>query len=573
MSKARNEDTNNRIRFAFGIIVLFAALIMARLFFLQVVSGSYYKTQAQRQQNFSQILTPRRGNIYMRERSGELMPVVSTKEGYLAYINPKKLQNPKAVYEKLSGIITLDEKDFFERASKPDDPYEVVARRFERDAARKIEELELAGVGIAPEEWRIYPAKTLASHVIGFLGYKNDELEGRYGIERFYENELRGREGYREADRSAGGILLELGRSLFSPPEEGKDIVLTLEPNVQAFLERKLSEIREKWQPARGGGIILEPKTGKILAMAVFPNFDPNNYGKTQDLKTFVNPLVENVFELGSVFKPLTMAAALNENAVTPETTYFDKGYLILDNYRIENFDQKGRGEVTMQKVLEESLNTGAAFAAEKLGKENMRKYFLNYGLDEKTGITLPGEVSGNLSNLYSKREVEYATASFGQGVAVTPLEFANAIAALANGGKLMRPYVVERIIRPGKEDVVIEPEVVREVIRPQTSETISKMLVKVANDALLGGTVKLKHWTAAAKTGTAQIPLENAKGYSEDFLHSFFAWAPGFDAKFLLFLYIEKPQGVKYASQSLSYFYKEIMQFLLTYYEVPPDR
>ncbi|MDP3785034.1 MAG: penicillin-binding protein 2 [bacterium] len=573
MSRPRVEDINNRIRLALLAIILFAVLIGVRLFFLQVASGGYYTTQAARQQNFSQVLTPRRGNIFLREKSGELAPVASTKEGYLVYINPKKLTAPETTYEKLSALTKLDQADFLARASKKDDPYEVVTHRLEREAAEKIENLKLDNVGVAPEEWRVYPAKTLASHVIGFLGYKNEELEGRYGLERFYEAELKGREGYLQASRSAGGILLELGRSLFSPPEEGKDIVLTIEPNVQAFLEKKLSEIREKWKPVRGGGIIMEPQTGKILALGAFPNFDPNSYGKTQNLGTFVNPLVENVFELGSVFKPLTIAAGLNEKVITPETTYFDKGYLVLNGYAIKNFDEKGRGETTMQKVLEESLNTGAAFAAQKLGKENMRKYFLAYGLGEKTGITLPGEVSGNVSNLYSKRDVEYATASFGQGIAVTPLEFARAIGALANGGKVMKLYLVERILRPGREDIVIEPEVIREVISPETSETIKKMLVKVVDEALLGGTVKLKHWTAAAKTGTAQIPLVNAKGYSEDFLHSFFAWAPGFDSRFLLFLYIEKPQGVKYASQSLGPYFQEIMNFLLTYYEVPPDR
>jgi len=424
-----------------------------------------------------------------------------------------------------------------------------------------------------PEEWRTYPLKSLAAHVVGFLGYKDDELIGRYGLEHYFEDELRGNDGYLDADLSAGGVLLELGKNLFEPPEEGHDLVLTIDPNVQVFFEKKLKSIQEKWNPSGGGGIILDPETGKILALAAFPNFDPNTYGETQDLATFINPLVENIFEFGSVFKPLTMAAALNERALTPQTTYFDKGYLILDGYKIENFDQKGRGETTMQKVLEESLNTGAAFAAGKLGKENMRKYFTAYGLGEKTGVELPGEVAGNLSNLYSKRDVEYATASFGQGVSATPLEFARSVAALANGGKIMKPYLVERIVRPGREDVITEPEVVREVITPETSETISKMLVKVVDDALLGGTVKFERFTSAAKTGTAQIPLKNAKGYSEEYLHSFFGWAPGFDAKFLVFLYMEKPQGVLYASQSLGPSWAEIMQFLLTYYEVPPDR
>ncbi|MDP3762746.1 MAG: penicillin-binding protein 2 [bacterium] len=562
-----------RIRLVFALVIAGASLIIVRLFFLQVVSGEYYKTQASRQQNFSQILTPRRGEIYLSDRKGNMLSLASTKEGYLLFINPQKIKEPEAVLEKLKPLVPLERGNFLKRAAKTSDPYEIVAHRLDRAAALAIEELKIEGVGIVPEEWRTYPLKSLAAHVVGFLGYKDDELIGRYGLEHYFEDELRGNDGYLDADLSAGGVLLELGKNLFEPPEEGHDLVLTIDSNVQVFLEKKLKSIQEKWNPSGGGGIIMDPETGKILAMAAFPNFDPNTYGETQSLATFINPLVENIFEFGSVFKPLTMAAALNERVLTPQTTYFDKGYLILDGYKIENFDQKGRGETTMQKVLEESLNTGAAFAAGKLGKENMREYFTAYGLGEKTGVELPGEVAGNLSNLSSKRDVEYATASFGQGVSATPLEFARSIAALANGGKIMKPYLVERIVRPGREDVVTKPEVVREVITPETSETISKMLVKVVDDALLGGTVKFERFTAAAKTGTAQIPLKNAKGYSEEYLHSFFGWAPGFDAKFLVFLYMEKPQGVKYASQSLGPSWAEITQFLLTYYEVPPDR
>src|SRR3989338_7688172 len=562
-----------RIRLVFAIVLAGAALIIARLFFLQVVSGEYNKPQASRQQNFSQILTPRRGEIYLSDRKGNTLSLASTKEGYLLFINPQKIKEPEAVLAKLNPLVPLERENFLKRAAKTGDPYEVVAHRLGRATALAIEELEIEGVGIVPEEWRTYPLKSLAAHVVGFLGYKDDELIGRYGLEHYFEDELRGNDGYLDADLSAGGALLELGKNLFEPPEEGHDLVLTIDPNVQVFFEKKLKSIQEKWNPSRGGGIILDPQTGKILALAAFPSFDPNTYGETQDLATFINPMVENIFEFGSVFKPLTMAAALNERVLTPQTTYFDKGYLILDGYKIENFDRNGRGETTMQKVLEESLNTGATFAAGKLGKENMRKYFTAYGLGEKTGVDLPGEVTGNLSNLYSKRDVEYATASFGQGVSATPLEFARSVAALANGGKIMKPYLVERIVRPGREDVITEPEVVREVITPETSETISKMLVKVVDDALLGGTVKFERFTSAAKTGTAQIPLKNAKGYSEEYLHSFFGWAPGFDAKFLVFLYIEKPQGIRYASQSLTPTWQEIMQFLLTYYEVPPDR
>lgn len=568
----KEPDTAKKIRIAFGIFVMLAFLILARLFFLQVVSGAYYKTQSYRQQNLSQEKSPRRGDIFLREKNGKLITLASTKTGYLAFVNNKKLKNPSLVYEKLSAIIPLEREAFDKAVLRTEDPYEVVAHKVEREAAQKIRALGIEGLEVAPEEWRFYPAKKLAAHLAGFVGYNGDELEGRYGLESFFEDELRGREGFTKTSHSAG-FLTQLGKNFLSPPSEGYDIILTIEPNVQAFLERALDKAREKWHPVGGGAIILEPKTGKIIAMAAFPAFDPNTYEKNEELGIFLNPLIESVFEFGSVFKTITMASGLDAGAVTPETTYFDAGKLELDGYTISNFDGKGRGRVTMQHVLEQSLNTGAAFVAQKLGKDNMRKYFTDFGLGEKTGVTLPGEVAGQIKNLSSRQRIEYATASFGQGISVTPLEFARAAAALANGGKIMKPYLVERIIRPGREDIVVKPEVAREVIRPETGETISRMLVQVVDKALLEGAVKSKNFTMAAKTGTAQIPLENAKGYSEEYLHSFLGYAPGFDARFLVFMYMQKPQGVRYASYSLGPYFEELMHFLLTYYEVPPDR
>ena len=573
MARAHQGDshTPHNIRLAFIIFAAIGFFLLVRLFFLQVVSGAYYKTQALRQQNFSGVSAPRRGTIYLRERNGELITLASTKDGYLVFINNKILKDKDAAFNKLFALISIEENLFMKAAAKKDDPYEVIFHKVNRETAEKIQELKITGLGVSPEEWRSYPAKKMAAHATGFVGYDGNELTGRYGLELYYEDLLKGEEGFLKG--IPGNWFSKLGKNLLSPPTEGYDIVLTVEPNVQAFVERMLERVETKWHPTDGGAVIMEPSTGKIIAMAAFPTFDPNSYEKTEELSTFVNPIVENVFEFGSVFKMLTVASGLNERVITPETTYFDPGKLELDGYTISNFDGKGRGTVSMQVVLEQSLNTGAAFVAQKLGKDRMRQYFTNFGLGEKTGITLPGEVAGQIGNLKTGRDVEIATAAFGQGVSVTPLEYARAASALANGGKIMKPYIVERIIRPGREDSVTKPETIREVIRPETSETISRMLVQVVDKALLDGEVKSKNFTIAAKTGTAQIPLKNSKGYSEEYLHSFLGYAPGFDARFLVFMYIEKPRGVKYASYSLGPYFKELMHFLLTYYEVPPDR
>ena len=566
-----------RTNWVFLFSLFLGGFLLVRLFFLQVISGEYYQSLALRQQGYSAVLEPRRGNIYFQNKTGELITAASVKEGYDVYVNPRLLKetnvDPEALYERLNSFLKLDREYFFNRLERSDDPFEVVMKNINEEKAVLVRDLKIDGVGLAPAEWRYYPAGNTASQIIGFLGYNGDELEGRYGIEQYFEETLKGKDGYVEGEKSAKGFLIDLGKKIFSLPQEGQDVVLTVNIDVQLFLEKTLEKTRKKWEAQTGAGIIIEPRTGKILALAAKPDFDPNKYGEAENLGVFVNPLVERIYEFGSVFKPLTMAAALDKGAITPETKYYDRGYLVLDNRRIENYDGKGRGKVDMQKVLEESLNTGAVFAMQKLGKENFYDYMVKYGFDSKTDIELPAEVLGDLSNLDTPRDIEYATASYGQGIAVSPLAAARAFGALANGGNLMSPYIVERVLKSDQFDYAAEPKIQNRAISEETSETISRMLVKVVDDALLGGTLKNPRYTIAAKTGTAFIPKKDGPGYSDEFLHSFFGYAPGFDAKFLIFLFLEKPQGVKYASQSLAEPFMEIMNFLFNYYEVPPDR
>ena len=294
--------------------------------------------------------------------------------------------------------------------------------------------------------------------------------------------------------------------------------------------------------------------------MSPRPTFDPNLYGEVKSPDVFINPSVEHIYELGSVFKPLTMAAGIDLGKITPETTYFDNGYLVINNHRIENYDGKGRGEVSMQEVLNQSLNTFTLI------------FSVSGSMSQKTGVELPGEVSGNLSNLESGREIESATASFGQGVAVTPLEFLRAISVLANGGKLVKPFVIDRVLVDGSPDIFNEPEIKEGIIKPQTSEEITRMLAQVVDEALLGGTQKNEHYSIAAKTGTAQMS-DGHGGYSDDFLHAFFGYAPAYNAKFAVVMFLVRPRGVLYASNTLTEPFMEIIKFLLNYYNIPPDR
>ena len=563
----RSDDFSGRIRFVGILLFLIAGGLIYRLFDLQVMKADYYREKADRQyislENKSPIAN--RGTIYFREKTGQLVSAAGVKDGYKVVINPSVLKNAEDIYNKISPIIPLKREDFLLHAAKQNDAYEEIIRRLEADKADAIRKLAIEGFSVISDQWRFYPGGKLASHILGFVGYKGDELVGQYGIEKFYEDHLRA-EPEDAVRNSFAEAFLGISRELFLKSLENKqDVILTIEPSVQGFLEASLEKVLSQYSAESAGGVIIEPKTGKILAMAAKPDFDPNFYNKVENPALFLNPFISNILEIGSVMKPITLSSALDANRIKPETTYYDNGYLIIDKARIENYDAKGRGKVDMQAVLDESLNTGAVFAMRQLGKDNFRNYVINFGLGEKTGIDLPDEIKGNISNLDSPREIEAATASFGQGIAPTPIGFTMAFSALANGGYLVQPYIVETSQS--------QPVIRRQVIKKETSEEITRMLVKVVDEALLGGTVKLDHYSIAAKTGTAQIPNENQKGYSENYLHTFIGYAPAYDPKFLVFLYLKKPQGVKYASHSLTPAFMDITKFLLNYYEIPPDR
>lgn len=564
----------SRLWFIYGGVFLFALLLIWNLFIVQVVDGNTYSDKADRQYVVSGVSMFDRGSIFFTEKDGNTPSSATLKSGYTIAINPKILKNSTKAFESISKIIDIDSDTFFIKASKKNDPYEEIAKRVSEEDKRKIEDLNIEGIIISKEKWRFYPAGRTASHVLGFVGYKGDKLSGRYGLERYYEDVL-SREDNTLYVNFFAEIFTNIKDSLFgdSLSREG-DIFISIEPSVQGMLEDELIKVKEKWSASSAGGVVIDPMDGKIYALASVPNFDPNYYNKVKDPSVFTNPIVEDVFEMGSIIKALTMASGLDAGVVTADTTYNDKGYVVFDGSRIENYDGKGRGVVPMQEVLNQSLNTGVAFVMQKLGKERFRKYFLSLGLGEETGIDLPGEVGGLVGNLQSKRDVEYVTASFGQGIATTPIATVRALSALGNGGKLITPHIVTKIdYKGGMSDKVSYNDTER-VFKPETSEEITRMLVEVVDKALLGGKVKMKNYSIAAKTGTAQIAREGGGGYYKDrYFHSFFGYFPAYKPRFLVFLYVVNPRGVRYASHTLTYPFMNITKFLINYYDIPPDR
>ncbi len=566
--------SSGRIRFLSSFFILVAFFIVVRLGYLQIVHGEAYSESANRQYAVPQSNIFERGSIFFKERDGNLISGATLKSGFFVAMNPEKITVPEATYTALATIIPLEHDSFITRATREGDPYEEIARRLNEEEAKKIEALGLEGIDIYREKWRFYPGGSLAAQALGFVAYDEDTLSGRYGLERQYEDVL---------SRQGSGLYLNFFAEVFSNLRENLfqdvfkregDIIITIDPQIQGELEKELHKVSEQYLPSLTGGIIMDPKDGRIFALGLSPTFDVNKFQEEKSQKVFSNPLVESVYEMGSIIKPLMMAAGLDSGVITAKTTYQDNGSVVLSNYTIYNFDKKGRGRVDMQEVLNNSLNTGMVFVSQKLGHDRVRDYFLNYGFGEKSGVDLPNETNGLITNLFVDRDLEYANASFGQGIAVNPIVAIRALASLGNGGYLVTPHVVSEIDLKGGLKEKIEYPISEAVIQKETSEEITRMLVNVVDKALLGGTVKMEHYSIAAKTGTAQLARPDGKGYYDDrYLHSFFGYFPAYDPQFIILLFTVDPKGERYASQTLTHPFIDLARFLISYYEVPPDR
>ncbi len=563
-----------RIRVLFGFILLIACVFAVRLYTIQVIGAEKYSDKANKQSKkpISNIFN--RGTIYFTKKDGGTVSAGTQKTGFIVAINPSTIKDADGTYDKLFEYIpTLNKESFMARATKKDDPYEEVFKRLDEDSTNRIVSAKIPNVNLYKEKWRFYPGESMASHALGIVAYKGDELGGRYGLEKFYENTLQ-RKNESTYINFFTEIFSNIKSSLSSESKMEGDIVTTIEPSVQAFFERTLEQINSKWSSEYTGGIIIDPKTGEIIAMGMYPTFNPNNFQQQKNSAIFSNPLVENVYEMGSIIKPLTMASGIDNGSVTSATTYDDKGSLTLNNKKISNWDGKARGVVSMQEVLNQSLNIGAVFVMQKMGKEKFSEYMLNFGLGEKTNIDLPNESLGIVENLKSPRDIEHATASFGQGIAFSPMATVRAMSVLANGGTLITPHLVSKINYTSGLSKTISSVNGRRVIKAETSEAISRMLVEAVDSAKIYGKIRIPNYNIAAKTGTAQIAKKEGGGYYDDrFLHSFFGYFPAYNPRFLVFLYTYYPKGIGFSSETLPTPFMTVAQYLINYYEIPPDR
>ncbi len=564
-----------RARILCAIFIAAAILLVVRLYFVQVVHGEAYARDAMGQYMEAAPDTEARGDIYFSAKDGTPVAAAVMQSGWRIAITPKNLTGSAAVYRTLNSFTPVDEERFMKSAGKTDDPYEEIAFRVPDSAASKIRAEKLPGVLLVRDEWRNYPGDALAAQTIGFVGYKGDKKVGVYGLEREWQDTL---------VKTSSGLYVNPFAEIFTnvqemlaadPSAHEGSIVTSLEPTVQSQLEKTLDTVMKTYTPRLAGGIIMDPHTGDIVAMAMRPAFNLNTYNTVADSSVFGNPLVEGRYELGSIMKPLTMAAGIDAGVVTPRTLYEDTGCITRSTKKICNYDFKARGVVAMQEVLNQSLNTGVTFVADKMGHPAFTQYMQAYGFGAKTGIDLPGEIPGNLAQLGDGNgpDVNYAAASFGQGIAVTPIGMIRALSTLANGGVLPNPHVVTGIRYASGITRSIAATSGPQVLKPKTAQTVTQMLTTVFDKALLGGSLKQEHYSIAAKTGTAQIAIPGGGYYDDRYLHSFFGYFPSHEARFIVFLYAVEPHGAEFASASLAHPFLDITKFLINYYDIPPDR
>lgn len=563
--------TTWRTKAIFVACVLIGGALLFRLHGLQVENGQYYAALALGQRSGAAEVLPPRGNIFIQDKGGSGRFLVATnREMPMVYAVPKEVEDAAITLGELLDVLSIEEHVqplLLQRLSNKQSSYALIKRELSQEQAAAVKELNLRGVYVRNETVRFYPAHDLAASLVGFIGYGADGTTrtGQYGIERSFEGQLAGTGGGASSFASLGFE----GAGLY---ETGSDVELTVDYGVQFFVEERLKEAVDFLGASSASAIFMDPRTGAIIAMVDVPSFNPNDYGNTKDISIFRNTTVQGLFEPGSSFKPITMAAAIDAGVVSPSTTYYDSGAVEVDGYTIKNFDNKARGTQTMTQVLESSLNTGVIYAQRLLGDNRFRDYISAFNLDRPTGIELPGDQAGNFRGIApGNAAVNMATATFGQGISMSPLRLLSAISVLANNGTMMQPYVVKKVSGPGGE-VLAEPKEIGRPISATTASRLTAMLVSAAENGY-DKKASVPGYTVAAKTGTAQVPNQNGRGYSDQVIHSFVGYAPAYNPKFVGIIKVDNPTTIRFAADSLAPVFRDIAAFMLQYYQVPPDK
>ncbi|HPL92946.1 MAG TPA: penicillin-binding protein 2 [bacterium] len=577
MAEVRHNFT--RFLILLGFFSILVVIMIVRLFVLQVMQYDHYKALASGQYEVFKELFPERGNIYTND-NGQLYPIALNRDKGLVFAQPNIIKEPDKVAESLYELLAItDEAEraaILEKLKKADDPYEIIKKNLDEEVYLKVKDAKLEGIFVSTEKARYYPEKEIFCHLTGFLGKNDNEKVGQYGLEAYFDEELRGVQGYLDSEKDALGRWIVIAKRQYVKPENGKDVKITINKAIQLNTREMLKNAVETYEAESGTVIIVEPQTGAILSMVNYPDYNPNEYYNVEDYQVYNNHAVSTSYEPGSIFKAITLAAALDVDKITPDTMYEDKGVIEYDDgyqkFFIYNANKSVYGWQSMSEVLQKSLNTGTIYAMQQMGTKKFQEYMKSFGFGELTGIELNNEKAGDISSLdkslNSKGEIFAATATYGQGIMVTPLQMVMAVNVLANGGKLMKPYLVEDIIgQDGTQH--FSPQTIRQVISPRAATLITGMMVATVDKGHegTGSRAKVPGYYLAGKTGTAEVAERGV--YGNKTIHSYIGYGPADNPKFTILIKLDNPQKGTFAESTAAILFNQISQYLLDYFHI----
>lgn len=576
-----NTAQHTRLRVAAALWLVLAGLFITRLFYIQVVEHTKFDDAAKLTRQINTTIRAKRGEIFIsgaRFNQNTTTPLALNRDQLILISDNRKIVNPAVFADVIATSTNATAEDremLLQKLSDRTRAYQPLIKDISVEVLEEIQikmnELELVGLFVDRIPARLYPEKDLFAQTIGFLG-RDEKAQpiGRYGVEGFFNKRLSGIDGFVKTERDPFGSWIPVADREFQSARDGDDLILTFDRAIQLKLCEALQKGVAAYNAKSASGAVMNPKTGEVWAMCNVPAFDPNEYQKAEGY-TYNNNFIFQAFESGSVFKAITVSAALDAGAITPDTLFVDTGSINRDGFIIHNAANKSWGMQTMTGVIKESINTGTVFAAEKLGRDKFAFYVKNFGFGVLTGIELKVEEDGNIKSINKKCASCLANNSFGQGLTVTPLQLLQAYGAIANAGVMMRPTVVRAWRAPDGVTEWNEPKEIRRVISKKAADEITEML-RVAVEEGHGKKARVPSYSLAGKTGTGQIAGPNGKYLEAAFNHTFAGFAPISNPRFVMVIKFEKPQAL-YAESTAVPTFGAVAKFILEYLGVPPDR
>lgn len=568
---------NWRIKAIAVVMLIFLGAIIYRLIDIQLINSKKYLALANSQQSRKFQIDAKRGEIFIDDK-GQLYPIALNQNLKLLYADPKLISDPIDTSKKLAPIINQDERKLTEALLNKNIRYVELKQKIDKEEAQKINALKINGLVLKDKSYRYYTESNLYSQLIGYV---NNDGEGQYGIEGYMNKELAGSNGLLKAVTDSTGMPINSQDNTIVEAKDGKSLVLTVDRTIQSLADKAITKAVENNRAQSGSMIVMDPKTCEIVAMANYPNFDPNNYSEVKDYNLFKNRAVNDLYEPGSGFKIFTMATGIDSGKVKPETTYNDAGELTISGKTIKNAEGKKYGVQTMSDAIQKSLNTGMVFVLKMLGgdsnkinssgKELLYEYIKKFGFGTKTGIEQSAEPDGFVKTAKAY-DIDYANMTFGQGVSVNSVQMITAAAAIANEGKLCQPHMVKKMIDGDNNSTKISQRPSKEVVSSQSAATVAKMMINVVEHGS-GWAAKTKGYKIAGKTGTAQVPKTNGQGYEEDKnIGSFVGFAPVEDPRFIILVRVDYPRIQGFAEKTAVPAFAEVARELFKYYQIPPS-